>query len=131
MRRLSKKRLAEFTGHRTSIESARERLESLINVYNEHCETVFAPVEEAASALDGFTTEFNAWAEEIHAEMDEYHGERSDRWQESAAGGEYECWQDAWADVLDELDLEKPEPLEMPEVSVPCEDEYPPEPGLG
>ena len=66
---------------------------------------------EAANAIiakyNEKVAEAEAWRDEVTADMQSYIDDRSDKWQESEAGTEYQEWQDSFAELefstLDEL----------------------------
>jgi hypothetical protein len=48
--------------------------------------------------------------------MEDYHSGRSDRWQESDAGTQFQVWIDAWSNEISEPDyLERPGDMEAPD----------------
>ena len=68
---------------------------------------------EAANAViakyNEKVAEAEAWRDEVTTDMQSYVDERSDKWQESEAGTEYQEWQDSFAELefntLEELTL--------------------------
>lgn len=62
-------------------------------------------VTNAATAYNAARDAFNGWREQIVERMNEYEGERSERWQESEAAEMFNAWRDAWeVDLIDEVD---------------------------
>ena len=62
-------------------------------------------VTDAATAYNAARDAFNEWREQIVERMNEYEGERSERWQESEAAELFNTWRDAWeGDHIDEVD---------------------------
>ena len=60
---------------------------------------------DAATAYNAARDAFNQWREQIVERMDEYEGERSERWQESEAGETFQAWREAWdQEIGDEVD---------------------------
>lgn len=59
----------------------------------------------AATAYNAARDAVNEWRQEIVDRMDEYEGERTERWQESEAGEQFQEWRDRWAqEVGEEVD---------------------------
>jgi hypothetical protein len=83
-----------------------------------------AAVAAATPAIASAVVDYNAAREaaeafvgEIAQEATEYHGERSEKWQESDAGQAYKSFADEWEGAyFEELEIELPEDLEVPEL---------------
>lgn len=75
---------------------ARERIESLVEDYNNH-------VEDA-----------NAFLESIHEEQEAYMSERSESWSATGSGEAYQGWADEWQLSLEPIEVEVPEEVEGP-----------------
>lgn len=85
-----------------------------LEAYNT-AETNFAEVEKAHGALCDALAVLRDFRDEVAAETRDYYDDKSERWQQSDAGSEYEAWVDAWecadlddpdGDVFTELDPE-------------------------
>ena len=60
---------------------------------------------DAAIAYNAARDAVNQWREQIVERMDEYEGERSERWQESEAAERFQAWREQWdAEVGEEVD---------------------------
>lgn len=91
-------------------------VESAIDRFNDREELkrrVVESLDEYMSAL----AESRAFREEIADSLEAYKNERSEKWQESEAGSDYESWIDSWRDCeLDDIDFEFPEQMGIPEL---------------
>jgi hypothetical protein len=59
--------------------------------------------DAAMVAYNEAAQEVNDFAAEVAEEARTYYNERSEKWQESAAGGDYDAWVQDWEDVQVEL----------------------------
>ena len=95
----------------------KERIE-LIDKLRVHSETVHDRVQEANEAIERLNTaiqEYNAavddansWAQDIVRVMEEFKDQRSEKWQDSDTGQQYDAWIQSWADdfqTAEEVDL--------------------------
>jgi hypothetical protein len=73
-------------------------------------------VESALLSLNEKIIEAEEWRGDMASEMQDYFDERSERWQESDAGSNYQDWLTEWGSELPEVELDAPEDVEMPEV---------------
>jgi hypothetical protein len=76
---------------------------------------------EAANAViakyNEKVAEAEAWRDEVTTDMQSYVDERSDKWQESEAGTEYQEWQDSYAELSFET-LEELVVTDLPEFAL-------------
>lgn len=66
-----------------------------LETYNK-AETGFSEVEKAHGALCDAVATLRDFRDEVAAEMRDYYDDKSERWQQSDAGADYETWVDAW-----------------------------------
>ena len=59
--------------------------------------------------------EAKAFAERIAEEMTNYFDDRSEKWQDGDAGGEYQSWKDEWENA----DLDSVEEIVKPDINMP------------
>jgi chromosome segregation ATPase len=131
MKRLNKDQSREKTEHAENIRKKYTELEEALAKYNAAIVEAKGPVEAAVEQLNGAIDDANQWMADITGQMEDYIGERSEKWQEGEAGSNYNEWKDQFAE-LEQVELELPEELEVPE----CEhgdtlDNIPDEPGSG
>lgn len=62
-------------------------------------------VTDAATAYNAARDAFNEWREQIVERMNEYEGERSERWADSEAAELFYSWRDLWEhEAIEEVD---------------------------
>jgi hypothetical protein len=116
LRKLSKANIKTRDDIVTCFRNLKGELEKAIGDYNETVADAFKSVEEAKDALNEAIKDGASLRDDIVAEMDEYVGERSEKWQESDAASEYEGWKSEWEGCeLEEVEIEKPEDIDMPD----------------
>lgn len=72
-------------------------------------------VAEAVGKYNDVLTEVESFRDDLVGRMEEYEGERSDKWRESDAGSNYESWKADWENLaVDEVEV--PVELDIPEV---------------
>jgi hypothetical protein len=83
-------------------------------IAKQNIDDAFTKLEETHGELKGAVDEYNGvlsevteWRDGITGQMEEYQGERSDKWQEGEAGEQYQSWLDAWTGIdLDEVEYD-------------------------
>ncbi len=58
-----------------------------------------AALEKAAAEYTGALLVAQEFCRGVADEMEDYHGEKSDKWRESEAGERYEEWMTAWQEI--------------------------------
>lgn len=88
-------------------------LEEAVEAYNAAAEELWGKVEEAREPYESALDEAREWlAEQVEA-MEEYVGERSEKWQESDAADIYREWKQQFEDIeVADLDLDTPAHVE-------------------
>jgi hypothetical protein len=66
----------------------------------------------AVSTYNDVLSDAREFRDELVSDMDSFASERSDKWQESEAGQEYDAWKDEW-EQLDLDDIDPPEEYEL------------------
>lgn len=116
MKKLNKTQLEAKSTHSSDLFDAHAALEEAINKYNTALEEAKDTVESAMSDFNEKAEAARSFCEEIVSEMENYEGERSDKWQESDAASSFQDWKGEWEGVsFDECDLDFAEPLDVPE----------------
>ncbi len=60
-----------------------------------------------------------AFRDDIVSQMDEYMSDRSEKWQESAAGQNYEAWKSEWENAqIEPIEIEMPEEIARPDIDL-------------
>ena len=116
MNKLAKKQLKQRQDLSAQMEAAKEELEAAVETYNGAMSEAWEKVSEALNRLNETITAADEFRSEIESEQEEYYDERSERWQEGDAGQAYQAWKEDWGTELSEVEMEKPDDLEMPDV---------------
>lgn len=82
-----------------------------LDTYNKN-QPGFDEVEKAHGALCDDLATLRDFRDELATEMREYYDDKSERWQQSDVGADYETWVDAWECA----DLEDPDAYTFPEL---------------
>jgi hypothetical protein len=85
-------------------------------------EKLTAAVEDVNAAI----AELNTFIDEVVGEMEAFAEGRSERWQDSEVGQNYVAWKDQWlAATLEDVELDQPEDIDMPDVPIEQVEELP------
>ena len=117
MKRLNRKQSSEKASHVQAINTAKEKLEEVILEYNSKMGAAWGPVQEALDKLNQAVAEANEFRDDICTQQQDYYDERSEKWQEGDAGSSYSSWMEEWDSELEEVRMEPPEELEVPDCS--------------
>lgn len=88
-----------------------------LEVYNSDMEEAWAEVQ---TALDEYNGEAlctaRDWRDRIVSDIDEYMGERSDKWLEGDKGQAISAWKDQFDEIsMEDISLDMPEPIDVEE----------------
>jgi hypothetical protein len=109
--------------------AAREALNGAVARFNELLAQEWAAVEKEAEALNAAVVDLNAFREEVTQGMEDFAGERSEKWQESEAGQNYAAWMEQWEGLrVEEVELERPADVDEPGVDLDGFDQLPDQP---
>ena len=92
-----------------------ETLAEAVTVYNDELSVAFSELEEAAKEFDEKLQGARDWRDQMTSDLDEYIGERSDKWQESDKGQEVTSWREAFDIDLETITFEAPDYVEVAE----------------
>jgi hypothetical protein len=119
MKRLDKDQSARHLELAAKLSDAREELNAAITEFNDEVNGLFdKTIKPKLEALNEAIGETNDFRIEVHSDMEAYQGEKSERWQESNAGVEYQEWMDQWEGEIDEVNIDEPEDIDEPDVEV-------------
>jgi predicted nuclease with TOPRIM domain len=123
MKALSKEQIRERADLVTKLREKHESLTETIEVFNAALTTHQKAVEEALQSLNGVIVEGKDWLEGISQEQSDYYEDKSEKWQEGENGQNYDAWKELYENVsgTDELTIEFPDPLEVPDCELPDE----------
>jgi hypothetical protein len=110
VKNLTKAQLIKKTELTDAIQKAQEVLEAKIATFNEIKATEWCEVEDALAKLNDEVEEFNDFRQEIVDEQNEYYEGKSERWQESDAGQDYDAWRQEWDNEISTAnDIDEPD----------------------
>jgi hypothetical protein len=130
VKRLSKDQEKTKQGLLTAALRKRDDLEKQVEAYNAAVRAAWEPLAAAVEDVNTALAELNAFIDEVAGDMEAHADGRSERWHESDAGQNYVAWKDQWlAATLDDVELDQPDDLDMPDVPLEQVEELPDEPG--
>lgn len=116
MKKLTKTQEKEKAEHSSNLFDAHSAVEEAINKYNAILEAAKEDVEIAVNDFNEKLSGARTFCEQLVSDMENYEGERSDKWQESDAASSFQDWKSEWENIqLDDFEVDFPEPLEAPE----------------
>ena len=118
MKGLNKQRLKDKKRIEDALRESFSKLESAIEEFNTTLDQEWQKVQEAVDAHNAKVTEANEFSDEVSSEINDYIGDKSDNWQEGDRGQVYASWQESWEAELEEIDLEKPTEIDVPDENV-------------
>ncbi len=109
MKKLSKEQLQEKTELSEKMRKALDALNEKIESANDKIRQINSDIGELYNTYQEACTEAQEFAQMIYKDMDEYYSNKSEKWQESEAGGNYDEWRNQWetyapADNLDSFE---------------------------
>ena len=118
MKRLTDDQTAERDSLLESLNNARTTLDDAVTNYNEKVATAFESVTDALGAFNDALAEAEQFVGDVSGAQSDYVAERSEKWADSDAGIAYTVWATGWEEAisaLDAVDLEEPDPFELPD----------------
>lgn len=129
MKRITKAQQENIDKAISEATKAEEDLVSAIEEYNQHRDEIVSVVEQALETYNDKLIAIKDVYEGIAEEARNYYDERSEKWQEGDAGTNYNEWVDALEAVeFDEVELDLPDELPMPDFVDLTEELAPSEP---
>lgn len=111
MKSLSKSDQKERDDFVNRLRAKMETIDDLVQAANDAIDAV----NEAISDYNATVDDVNSWAQDLIGQMEDYRDGRTEKWQESDDGQQYDNWIQSWADELapaDELDKLEPPIME-------------------
>ena len=91
-------------------------LEDAIAASNAAMQAAYETLQPHVERYNSTVQDAGEWLADLVSAMEAYQDERSEAWQDSATGQAYEAWLDAYRSAdLETVDIEAPEPVEIPE----------------
>jgi hypothetical protein len=118
VKQLTKTQLKARTAVVGKLNVSADALREAIEQFNDRTAALFEEVvEPALEAYNLLIEEADSVRAEIHDEAEAWASDRSDRWQESEAGSTHSSWVDDWSAEIEQLMIDPPDPIEVPELS--------------
>lgn len=131
MNKLNKNHIEEKERIEGALRDAHEKVESAFEQYNLTMEEEWNKVREAVDAYNAHVSEANDFRGGIASDIEGYISDKTDKWQEGERGQAFLAWQEAFeSDDIEEIDMEKPDDLEVPENGADVFEQLPTEPDL-
>ena len=111
MKKLTKEQAQKKAALSEEMSEKMGALNTLIKKLNDEITAQWETIETAKEEYNQSIRDANEFQEEIASNIDEYVGERSEKWQEGEQASRYEDWKSQWEESFDECDLEEPEAL--------------------
>ncbi len=116
MKRLTKVQTDERSKLCEDIRDAYVGLTDIVAEFNEGVDKLYVDcVAPKLAAYNAAVVAANEWQESLAETMQGYADERSEKWQEGDAGQAYEAWKAAYEEAFDEIEIDAPEPIDVPE----------------
>lgn len=120
MKRLSKQEQQQRDSLVEAMLTARNKVCDAVDEYNNKISELWQPLEDALTEYNNAVTDAQNFRDEIVGQMDDYIGERSEKWQEGDAGQAYQEWKDSWEALsLEPFEVDQPEGIDLPEIEGP------------
>lgn len=116
MKRLSKQDRDDMAKALADIEARVNTLDFFIRRYNDAVAEARSDVETNLELLNQAITDADELRATLADNMDNYYDDRSDKWREGDAGQAYYDWKEQWSHPFEQVELDIPYELEMPEV---------------
>jgi hypothetical protein len=99
-----------------------QAMQEAIEEFNSAVNDAYMELAEEVGAFNVAIEEARNWVDGVAGDMESCFSDRSEKWQESTAGANYQAWLDAWLEVSGELvdvTVEQPEEVECPDFTTP------------
>lgn len=129
MKKITKAQQDQIDAAIKAADDSQSDLVAAIEEYNQHRDEIVAVVEQALETYNDKLQAIKDVYEGIAEEARAYYDERSEKWQEGDAGTNYNEWIDTLEAVeFDEVELDLPDELPMPDFPDFSEELAPSEP---
>ena len=96
---------------------AEEGISGAIEGFNEQVNQIWeSAVDGLLEAYNGLVQEANQFRESVSSDQQAYIEDRSEKWQESKAGQDYEAWMQEWGSDLEEISIDGPQDVDTPDL---------------
>lgn len=117
MKKLTKTQLNERDKLAKDLRDSTTELNAEIEKYNAALNAAKPDLEAAITKHNETLSAVRDWRDNIVSEMENYEGERSEKWSESDAASEFQDWKGEFENLepIDDIEIELPEELELVE----------------
>lgn len=113
MKTISREQRAEKTRIAGVLRDKRDAVVKAIEAYNTARATLVGAIEDAQNEFNEALEEARSFVGDVKSAMDDYSGERTEKWQEGETGQLFGTWQSAWEEIsLEDIDVSLPEDIE-------------------
>ncbi len=93
-------------------------LEEAISTFNTAFEEAWGAVDAALTEYNDALAEAKEFTDEIHGDRQNEYDEKSEKWQEGERGEIASSWLGEWEGIdLSEIEIEKPDEIDVPDLS--------------
>lgn len=118
MKKLTNVQLIDHAQHATDLRETRDALDGALTEYNRRVAKAFSDLQPFVTAFNERVSEANEFVSTVHDDQQAHFDERSEKWQEGDVGSAYSDWMSQWELAVEEVELEEPGELEMPDVDL-------------
>ncbi len=114
--KLTKVEIKRRDDYASELSELADKLSEAIDTFNQELVNARTPVEAAVEAYNTLLEEAKGFAFDIANQAENDISEKSEKWQEGERGEAANEWKDAWENIeLDEIEIEFPEELDVPD----------------
>lgn len=96
------------------LRTARTALDNEIEIYNAALNKAWTDLNAKLETYNEAARDAKELAEEVHSDLENFHDERSEKWQESDAGSAFRSWVEEWGNAsFDDADRDEPVELDL------------------
>lgn len=116
MKKLNKTQLKRRDAIGTAINDAHATLAVAIGKYNAQLLSMQQEVDGAVEEYNEALSQARDFRDEVVSEMEDYAGDKSEKWTDSDAGTAFSDWKSEWEQVeLEDVEVEYPDEIEVPD----------------
>lgn len=112
MKKFNKQQQANYDCHCNSLKKAAEGVQDALIRLNQVVDTEWASVETAVENYNLTVQGGNQFLKDIQNEQEGFWEGCSEKWKDGDAGSTYAEWMDQWMLELDEIALNRPDPVD-------------------
>lgn len=116
MKSLTNEQMEERAQLISQLNEAGMELLSAVRRMNEQIDFMWPPVYSAQKKYNELLEKADEWQSQVHADMEEHSDNESQQWRESEEGQQYIAWMRKFTTDSEEMRLNKPQPMELPEL---------------